>query len=87
MLVGEHVNKINNDDATQVAQAQLPCNRLRCLEIGFKNGIVQISCANITAGIDIDGRHRFGLVDHQVAAGFEVDASSQGFIDLRINIV
>ncbi len=66
-----HVDEIDDDDAAQVAQAKLPRHRLRRLQVGAVDGLFQIALAEERTGVDVDGGHRLGLVDDQVAAGFQ----------------
>jgi len=69
-----HVDEIDDDNAAQVAQAQLSRDRLRCLQIGLEDGVVEVARTDETAGIDVDRRQRLGLVNDQVATGLEVDS-------------
>ena len=73
--------------AAQIAQPQLPRDRMRGFEIGLEDRVVEIAGADITAGIHVDGRHRFGLVDHQIAARLQIDAARQRALDLRLDVV
>src|SRR3546814_4352009 len=68
-----HVDEVDDDDAAQVAQAQLPRDRLRGLQVGAVDGFLEVALAQERAGIDVDRGHRLGLVDDQVAAGLERD--------------
>ena len=87
VLFLRHINKINNDDATQVAQTQLAGNGLRCLEIGFENGLFQVAMTDITAGVHIRRRHRLGLVKNEVATGFQLYLAIQRLLDFVFNAV
>jgi hypothetical protein len=48
-------------------------------EVGLEDGVVEVAHADEAAGVDVDGGHRLGLVDDQVAAGLEVDAAASAF--------
>ena len=79
LVVGAgHVDEVDDDDAAQIAQPQLACNGVGCLQIGLEDGLVEIARAHVAAGVDVDGGERLGLVDDQVAAGLEVDTAPQG---------
>src|SRR6185437_3200892 len=82
-----HINKINDYDTAQVSKAQLARNDLSRLQIGFKNGVIEATHANKSAGIDIHGGKCLGLIDNQVAAGLEVYPSRQGFFNFVLNSV
>jgi len=64
-----HIDEVDDDQARQVAQAQLPCDFLGGFEIGLERGILDVMLTGRAAGIDVDRNQRFGLVDHDVAAG------------------
>ena len=87
VVFAPHVNKVSNDDATQIAQSKLPCNGLCGFQIGFKNGVIKVACANISTGIDIHGGEGLGLVNNQIAARFQINAAPQGLGDFFINSV
>ena len=40
-----------------------------------------------TAGVHINGRHRLGLVDHQVSAGLEIDTAFELLADFLFHAV
>ena len=77
-----HVDEIDDDDAAEIAQAQLPRDGLRRLQVGLEDGVVERAHADETAGVDVDGGQRLGLVDDQIAAALEVDAAMQRPFDL-----
>ena len=82
-----HVDEVDDDDAAEVAQAQLPRDDLRRLEVGLEDRFVEAAAADEAAGVDVDGRHRLGLVEDQVAARLEIDATRQGLLDLFLDAV
>jgi hypothetical protein len=82
-----HIDEIDDDDTAQIAQAQLPRDGHRRLEIGAENGLLQIPMADERAGVDVDGRHRFGLVDDQIAAGFQRHFAIQRLLDFFLDVV
>ena len=80
-----HVNEIDNDDAAEIAQAQLARNERRRFEIGAIHSFFQAVGADETAGVHIDGGHRFRLFDHQMAAGFQRYLRFQGAADFVLH--
>ena len=82
-----HVDEVDDDDAAEIAQAQLPRDHLRRLEIGLEDRVVEAAAADEAAGVDVDRRHRLGLVDDQVAARLQVDAARQRLLDLVLDPV
>ncbi len=81
-----HVDEVDDDDAAQIAQPQLAGDGLRGLQIGAVDGVVEVARADETAGVDVDGGHRLGLVDDEVAAGFEVDSPPQRALDFLVHV-
>ena len=77
VVLARHVDEVDDDDAAQVAQPQLPRDRLRRLEVGLEDRVVEVARADEAAGVDVDRRQRLGLVDDQVAARLQVDAARQ----------
>ena len=49
-----HIDEINNDDATNVAEAQLACNFYSRLFIDVENRILKSAAARIPAAVDVD---------------------------------
>ena len=87
VLLAFHVDEVDDDDAAEVAQAKLARDRLRRLEVGLEDGVVEVAAADEAAGVDVDGGHRLGLVDDEVAAGLEVHARRQRLLDLGLDVV
>ena len=79
MLGFNHVDKVDDDDTAQITQPQLARHRLGRLEIRLEQCLFQILAAHIGASIDVDGGQGLGLVEHQVAAGFEQHLTLQRF--------
>src|SRR5208283_2537960 len=82
-----HVDEVDDDDAAEVAQTQLPRDHLGGLEIGLENGVVKAAPADKAAGIDVDCRHRLGLVDDEITPRLEIHPPSQGLLDLVLDAI
>ncbi len=63
-----HVDEVDDDQAGQVAQAQLARGFLGGLEVRLQRGRLDVALARGLARVDVDGDQGLGLVDHQVAA-------------------
>ena len=61
----DHVDEIDDDDPTNMAQTQLPGDRLGRLHIGLEQCLFQITLANKAPRVDIYCSHRLGLVKDQ----------------------
>ena len=67
-----HIDEVDDDDAAQIAQANLAHNLLDRVHVGFDDRVFEArGLAHVLAGIDVDGHQRLGLVDHNVAAAFQ----------------
>ena len=82
-----HVDKVDDDDAAEVAQAQFAGDGVAGFEVGFENGFVEIARAHKAAGVYINSGHGFGGFDNQIAAEIEVDARLQGAVDFLLDVV
>ncbi|MOA00646.1 hypothetical protein D3C78_1200190 [compost metagenome] len=81
-----HIDKVDDDNAAEIAQAQLARDRLGRFNIGVENRVVKIAVTNKRTGIDINGSHRFGLIDDQIAARFQLDFALQRALDFVFDI-
>ena len=70
MLGARHIDEIDDDDATEVSQAQLPRNDLRRLQIRLENRFRKIPPSDKASGVDVNRRHCFRLIHHEVATAF-----------------
>ena len=71
VLAFVHVDEIDDDQPGQVAQAHLAAGLLGGFQIGLQRGGLDIALPRRAPGIDVDRHQRLGLVNHQIAAGFE----------------
>ena len=70
-----HVDEVDDDDPADVAQPQLAHHLLGGLEVGLGDRVLEpraLAAAGERARVDVDHRHRLGVVDHQVAARGQV---------------
>ena len=80
-----HVDEVDDDQAREVAQPQLPRDFLGGLEIGLERGILDMVLAGRAAGIDVDRDQRLGLVDHDVAAGSQLHGRREHRVELALH--
>src|SRR5690554_7827225 len=80
-----HIDKVYDDDATEVSEPQLPADSTGGLQVGLEDGLFQIPVADKRAGIDINGGHRFGLVDDDVTTGFQLYLAAKCLLDLVLD--
>src|SRR6266478_2955398 len=80
-----HVDEVDDDQAREVAQAQLSGDFLGRLKVGLERGILDVMLARRTAGIDVDRHQRLGLVDDDVAAGAQLYGRREHCIELALH--
>ena len=67
-----HIDEVDDDDATDIAQPQLANDLLGCLQIVLGDGLLKVSARpGELSGVDVDDCHRLGAVDHQRATGWQ----------------
>ncbi len=81
-----HVDEVDDDDATEVAETNLADDFRYRVEVGLEDGVLKARrFANVFAGIDVDGNEGFSLVDDNGASRLEPDLGLEGFRDLVLN--
>ena len=86
-----HVDEVDDDDSANVAQPQLADDFLHRFEVVLRDRVLQSPAgtartrADETSGVDVDDRERFGVVEDEVAARRQVDATLQRRSDLRLD--
>ncbi len=87
MLFINHIDEINNDDASQVPQSKLPGYGSTGLEISAINRIFQVFSTNKSACIDINRCHRFGLINNQIATRLQRNIAFQRGLYLIVKLI
>ena len=78
-----HVDEVDDDDAADVAQAQLAHDLFGRLEVVLGDGLFEVAAgADELAGVDVDDGHRLGAVDDERAAGGQPDLAVERLLDL-----
>ena len=78
MLVRVHIDKINDDQAADISQAELAHNFVHGFEIRGEHRRRRIALANKPPGVDIDGNERFGVINDDITTRFQPDFALQG---------
>src|SRR5687768_16493464 len=84
--LGLHVDEIAHDDSAHVTQPQLPSHFLRGLDVGPENRFLGILLARVAARVDVNRDERFGWLDDQIAAGWEIAAPFEDVPDLGLDV-
>ena len=84
---GFHVDEIDDDQAADVAQPQLPGDFLGGFQIGIARGGFDVAAASTAGRIDVDRDQRLGVIDHQTAAGGQSDLVRIRRFDLALDLI
>src|SRR5205085_4758730 len=73
VLADLHVDEVDDDDAADVAQAQLAGDLVGRLHVVLEDRLLEARAAHVLAGVDVDDGERLGALDHERAARREPD--------------
>ncbi|SII69905.1 Uncharacterised protein [Mycobacteroides abscessus subsp. abscessus] len=84
----DHVDEVDDDDAADVAQAQLADDLLGGFEVVPRHGLLEVAAGTgELSGVDVDDRHRLGAVDDERTARGQVDGAVERLLDLLLDPV
>src|SRR5579885_3105199 len=84
-----HVNEVEDEDAAEVAESDLPRDLFDRLHVGARDRVFQTRAAapDELARVHVNRDERLGLVDDEVAARLEPHARLDGLINLGLHAV
>ncbi len=82
-----HIDKVDNDQAAQVAQAQLTRDLIGRFQVGVECGLFDIAAARGARRVNVDSGQRFGAVDNDRAARRQAHFALEGGLDLRFDLI
>ena len=82
-----HVDEIDHDQATHVAQAQLAGDFFGRFQVGLQGSLLDIVALGGPGGVDVDGYQRFGRIDHDGAARRQFYFALECGLNLAFNLV
>ena len=77
-----HVDEVDHNDASDVAEPQLPCNLFCSLHIGLKGVFFLVVADTLVAAVDIDHMQCLCMLNDQVGSGRKVDCFSKSTLHL-----
>ncbi len=86
VLGRRHVDKVDDDQAADVAQAQLASDLFGCFQVGLQRSFFDIATLGCAGGVDVDGNQGFSVVDHDGAAGRQFHFALEGGLDLALDL-
>ena len=63
-----HVDKVNHDQAAQVAQSHLACDLVSSFKVGSRGGFFDVRAARRAGRVHVDRDQCLGVIDHDRAA-------------------
>ena len=83
-VLGEvHVDKVNDDDASHVAQSQLACQLVGCTQVGLQCvGFLSVFFLDARSAVHIDHVHSLCMFYDEVGSSLVVDGASESRFDL-----
>ncbi len=81
-----HVDEVDDDQAADVAQAQLAGDFLGRFQVGLQGGFLDVAALGGARRVDIDGNQGFGRVDDDGAAGRQLHFTLEGGFDLAFDL-
>ena len=86
VLLRLHVDEVDDDQAAQVAQAQLTGDFIGRFAVGAEGGLLDVGALGGAARVDVDRHQRFSVVyDHGAAQG-QADLARVGGFDLMFDL-
>ena len=81
-----HVDEVDHDQATQVAQAHLAGHFVSGFQVGAGGGFFDVAALDGAGRVHVDGDQRFGVVDHDGAARWQRHGARVGRLDLVLDL-
>ena len=81
-----HVDEVDDDEASEVAQPQLAGDLVGRLGIGVKRRLLDVVALGGSRRVDVDRDERLGVVDHDRASGGERHLARVGGLDLMLDL-
>ena len=86
VLVRCHVDEVDHHQTTKIAQTHLPRDFFGRFQVGVERSFLDVASLGGARGVHVDRGQRFGLVDHQRAAGGQAHRALVGVLDLRFDL-
>ena len=72
-----HVNKIDDDNASNITQSKLVNQLVSCQHIKLERILLLVLINLFAAGIDINGEQCFGFIYNEITSVFKTDRSTE----------
>ena len=78
VFFGFHIDKVDNDQATHIAEPKLLCDFVAGVDVRFEDDLALVFAVHLRSGVHVDRDECFGLFDDEVAATRERYLALQG---------
>jgi hypothetical protein len=82
-----HVDEVDDDDAADVAQTQLPAISTAASRLLLEDRLFQARLADVLAGVHVDDRQRLGVLDDQRTTRRQPDLAVERPVQLLVDVV
>ena len=82
-----HVDEVDNNQTTQVAQAELAGDFISGFKVGVEGGLFDIATARCASGVDVDSGQRFSGIDNDRTAGWQAHFTLEGGFNLGFDLI
>ena len=81
-----HVNKVDDDDAAQVAQTHLARDFVSGFKVSACGGFFNVAAFDGACRVNVDRHQSLGVVNHNRAARWQLHGTGVGRFDLMLNL-
>ncbi|MCY1171361.1 hypothetical protein D9M73_114690 [compost metagenome] len=81
-----HVDKVDDDQAAQIAQTHLARDFVGGFEVGTGGGFFDVAALDRAGRVDVHRDQSFGVVDHDGAAGWQLHRAGVSRLDLVFDL-
>ena len=81
-----HVDEVDHDQATQVAQAGLAGHFVGGFQVGAGGGVFNVTALDGAGRVHVNSHQRFGLVDHDGTTAGQLHGAAVGGFDLVLDL-
>ena len=82
-----HIDKIDHNQTTHIAQAQLAGNFFGSFHIGIEGRLFYVATLGRAAGVDVDRNQGFGRINNNRTAAGQFNFALKCGLDLRFNLI
>ncbi len=86
MLLRAHVDEVDNDEAAEISDAQLPCDFVGSFKVGVVRGGFDVAAFGRACRVNVNRDHRFSVIDNDTASRGQRYVVCERGLDLRFDL-